>query len=335
MFALTCQVRFVVMNNVFRTDLDLHRKFDLKGSTYGRTAGPKPGATGEAGVVWMSQGTANCLRGHPSWGEQLCWRLCRQEACRQKERQSGCCGIAATRPKLSVETSVSVPCPTCHVPCFLAHYSVLTLPCSHPQGPGLGCGVSLRLQGPRTVSTLCRVFARLRWVCPLPLAGCQARPAAGRACPSNHAGLLGTGSSLREDIHPAFEHFSSCCPSSALLLPPQPAGPAGGRLFLPGGHPCHGLLPAHGRALQVVWGDLRLAAQHRQGTGAGWRCGGHHGCTMQVLPETRTSVQHTWSHHTCPKPMPDPLPCTGGERGLPVSGGGPQGQHRGGGCRSR
>lgn len=83
MFALTCQVRFVVMNNVFRTDLDLHRKFDLKGSTYGRTAGPKPGATGEAGVVWMSQGTANCLRGHPSWGGQLCWRLCRQEACRQ------------------------------------------------------------------------------------------------------------------------------------------------------------------------------------------------------------------------------------------------------------
>ncbi len=35
------------MNNVFRTELDLHRKFDLKGSTYGRTAGPKPGATGE------------------------------------------------------------------------------------------------------------------------------------------------------------------------------------------------------------------------------------------------------------------------------------------------
>lgn len=37
----------MVMNNVFRTDLDLHRKYDLKGSTYGRTAGPRPGATGE------------------------------------------------------------------------------------------------------------------------------------------------------------------------------------------------------------------------------------------------------------------------------------------------
>lgn len=51
------QVRFVVMNNVFRTDLDLHRKFDLKGSTYGRTAGPKPGATGEqAGAARKEEG---------------------------------------------------------------------------------------------------------------------------------------------------------------------------------------------------------------------------------------------------------------------------------------
>ncbi|KAL4451482.1 hypothetical protein ABPG75_007144 [Micractinium tetrahymenae] len=39
------KVRFVVMNNVFRTDLDLHRKYDLKGSTHGRTAGPRPGPT--------------------------------------------------------------------------------------------------------------------------------------------------------------------------------------------------------------------------------------------------------------------------------------------------
>lgn len=35
------------MNNVFRTDLDLHSKYDLKGSTFGRTAGPRPGSTGE------------------------------------------------------------------------------------------------------------------------------------------------------------------------------------------------------------------------------------------------------------------------------------------------
>ena len=35
------QVRFVVMGNVFPTDVRLHRKYDLKGSTYGRTAGAK------------------------------------------------------------------------------------------------------------------------------------------------------------------------------------------------------------------------------------------------------------------------------------------------------
>ena len=40
------QVRFVVMNNVFRTDLPLHRKYDLKGSTWQRTAGPRPSASG-------------------------------------------------------------------------------------------------------------------------------------------------------------------------------------------------------------------------------------------------------------------------------------------------
>jgi len=31
------KVRFVVMNNIFRTDLEIHRKYDLKGSTIGRT----------------------------------------------------------------------------------------------------------------------------------------------------------------------------------------------------------------------------------------------------------------------------------------------------------
>ena len=41
------QVRFVVMNNIFRTDAELHRKYDLKGSTLGRTAGPCPAGGGE------------------------------------------------------------------------------------------------------------------------------------------------------------------------------------------------------------------------------------------------------------------------------------------------
>ena len=33
------QARFVVMGNVFPSGLSLQRKFDLKGSTFGRTAG--------------------------------------------------------------------------------------------------------------------------------------------------------------------------------------------------------------------------------------------------------------------------------------------------------
>ena len=33
------RVRFVVMGNVLPSHLRLHRKYDLKGSTYGRTAG--------------------------------------------------------------------------------------------------------------------------------------------------------------------------------------------------------------------------------------------------------------------------------------------------------
>ena len=35
------QVRFVVMGSVFPTEVRLHRKYDLKGSTQGRTVGSK------------------------------------------------------------------------------------------------------------------------------------------------------------------------------------------------------------------------------------------------------------------------------------------------------
>lgn len=40
------QVRFIVMNNLMQTDLEIHRKYDLKGSTQGRFSGvaPSPGA---------------------------------------------------------------------------------------------------------------------------------------------------------------------------------------------------------------------------------------------------------------------------------------------------
>ena len=39
------KVRFVVMGNVFPSDVALHRKFDIKGSTHGRTAGPAAAST--------------------------------------------------------------------------------------------------------------------------------------------------------------------------------------------------------------------------------------------------------------------------------------------------
>lgn len=34
-------MRFVVMGNVFPTEVRIHRKYDLKGSTHGRTAGAR------------------------------------------------------------------------------------------------------------------------------------------------------------------------------------------------------------------------------------------------------------------------------------------------------
>ncbi len=37
------QARFVVMGNVFPTDVRLHRRYDLKGSTLGRTSARKSG----------------------------------------------------------------------------------------------------------------------------------------------------------------------------------------------------------------------------------------------------------------------------------------------------
>ena len=37
------QVHFIVMNNLFRTELPIHRKYDLKGSILGRTALQEPG----------------------------------------------------------------------------------------------------------------------------------------------------------------------------------------------------------------------------------------------------------------------------------------------------
>jgi len=53
------QVRFVVMGNVFPTEVRLHRKYDLKGSTHGRTAGVRKYS--EPGVILkVSSSHATC-----------------------------------------------------------------------------------------------------------------------------------------------------------------------------------------------------------------------------------------------------------------------------------
>jgi hypothetical protein len=62
------QVRFVVMGNVFPTETKMHRKYDLKGSTYGRTAGVKkdlPGAILKVGGGGRGGGGPPIAPPHP------------------------------------------------------------------------------------------------------------------------------------------------------------------------------------------------------------------------------------------------------------------------------
>ena len=76
------QVRFVVMGNVFPTEVALHRKYDLKGSTHGRTAGPR--ALEQPGAVLKVLACCGCrplcslqgLRAPPIWQVSLSqtWR---------------------------------------------------------------------------------------------------------------------------------------------------------------------------------------------------------------------------------------------------------------------
>ena len=74
---LLLQVRFIVMGNVLPSDLRLHRRYDLKGSTYGRTAGAaeraeNPHCTLKDNDVDMQVGAV--MRGAdvaPLWRRQL------------------------------------------------------------------------------------------------------------------------------------------------------------------------------------------------------------------------------------------------------------------------
>lgn len=46
------QVRFVVMANILVTDLQIHKRFDIKGSTDGRTVGPAARSEGDPNVIF-------------------------------------------------------------------------------------------------------------------------------------------------------------------------------------------------------------------------------------------------------------------------------------------
>ena len=98
------QVRFVVMNNVFRTEVPLHSKYDLKGSTLGRTVGAKMSATGERaagaggrGGAGESEGWPGLLKqGEQSWGSIAA----------RCSAPAGC--MAGPRPTLDAPAAISL-----------------------------------------------------------------------------------------------------------------------------------------------------------------------------------------------------------------------------------
>nr|BCL66210.1 1-phosphatidylinositol-4-phosphate 5-kinase [Volvox reticuliferus] len=65
--------RFVVMSNIFRTPLQLHRKYDLKGSTLGRTAGRPP--SDDPSVIFKDLDLDLKLRLEAGWRDRLLFQL--------------------------------------------------------------------------------------------------------------------------------------------------------------------------------------------------------------------------------------------------------------------
>ena len=60
------QVRFIVMNNLFQTDLQIQRCYDLKGSTQGRFSGKTP----SPGVVLKDLDLDICLKLEEGWHDK-------------------------------------------------------------------------------------------------------------------------------------------------------------------------------------------------------------------------------------------------------------------------
>ncbi|GLI62854.1 hypothetical protein VaNZ11_005582, partial [Volvox africanus] len=65
--------RFVVMSNIFRTPLQLHRKYDLKGSTLGRTAGRPP--SDDPSVIFKDLDLDLRFRLEDGWRDRLLFQL--------------------------------------------------------------------------------------------------------------------------------------------------------------------------------------------------------------------------------------------------------------------
>ena len=69
-FAQRChvylQVRFIVMNNLFQTDLQIQRCYDLKGSTQGRFSGKTP----SPGTVLKDLDLDICLKLEEGWHDK-------------------------------------------------------------------------------------------------------------------------------------------------------------------------------------------------------------------------------------------------------------------------
>lgn len=68
---LTRQVRFVIMGNLFRTEYAIHRRFDLKGSSLGRTTDKSEDEI-DANTTLKDLDLNYIFRLQKDWFEDLC-----------------------------------------------------------------------------------------------------------------------------------------------------------------------------------------------------------------------------------------------------------------------
>nr|ADI46824.1 PIP5K1f [Volvox carteri f. nagariensis] len=182
--------RFVVMSNIFRTPLHLHRKYDLKGSTLGRTAGRTQ--TDDPSIIFKDLDLDLKLR---LWGERLegGWR----ERLFAQLRSSNSSNIPPPQPP-TARTSPAPITRSYHAPGGVE---------GGLEGPGGGGGGGPPLQQQQQQqlvlsNELCRIRDRLA----------RLRPRLGEVAVGDLAELLAYGYSLSPRFPPATQ-------------PPQPPQP--------------------------------------------------------------------------------------------------------------